>query len=141
MASGNGHARAEITEAEWHSMQRRVDGLEDEVPKVGALMGELGRTRATSEKTANHVLQLDVDVKHLSAQVSELLGWKEDSKVMRIADLAGQVSALEREKAKAAEDEKRDRLDRHRSVFAAVLTFIVTVSAAVVVDWFKRGGH
>lgn len=142
MSGENGHfVAAVIDQRDWDDLQGKVETHDELFPQLGALMREIGQARmastraeAAAERAANHALQLDATVK-------DLLSWRDDSKVTRIADLVGQVSFLEREKAEAAKEAERDRLDRRRSARAAALTFLVTVAAAIVVDWIKRGGH
>jgi len=69
-------------------------------------------------------------VNKMGGLVDELHDWKDDSKVQHINSLQGQVRAMEREKAHIAEEVERDRLDRNRSIRAAVISILSTLVAA-----------
>lgn len=131
MATNGGWEPAVITLEEWEQIQRRVAGLEELSVNLGALMGEMGRTRKAAEAAkdiattcANKLTTLEVDVR-------ELTDWKEDSKVQHINTLQGRVRSLEKEKKAAEQEAERDRLDLRRSIRAALISSMV----AALVGW------
>ena len=122
--------RLHATVDDLRALERRVDGLEDIVPRLGSLMAEMGKCRQEASGAKAIAQKCFERLEGLERSVDQINDWKEDTKVTAIKALRGENAALKHEKYEAqkeAEKERaRDKLDFRRSMRAAIFSAIGT---------------